>query len=139
MILGFIAVQLLRDSRAYRFFYNNTFSSDPDFYKRIGTDYVRNLIRFSPLKYFNQRIHLSRKKADKNELLKLKREMTDAEFGHVIGFISVWIVVGFFYYFGVKIIVVFILSFLNIVFNLYPVFIQQANKLRVNKLLSRVL
>lgn len=138
MILGFFAVQIFRKSRVYRYFYDNVLSENPAFYKRIGTDYVRNLIRFTPLKYFNQRIHINTKRVDKGILLDLKREMTDAEFGHAVGFVTIWIVAGFLYHFKVTGLTIFILSLLNILFNLYPIFIQQSNKLRINRLLKRL-
>ena len=70
------------------------------------------------------------------KLSKLKEEMTKAEVGHLIGFFVVIAIAIVFYVIGdTKQSIV--LTAANVVFNLYPVFLQQSNKSRVESIMHQ--
>lgn len=100
--------------------------------RTIGMEYFRWIVKNTPFKLFNQKISLK----DKNtELTEIRKEMTIAEIGPLIGFL--W--VTFFaiyksytenYLFGLVIMAV------NVLMNLHPILLQQENKRRWDRLIG---
>ena len=104
--------------------------------KKIGALHFGWLVKNSFMRFFNQNVYLKGKR-DKATLEKLIDEMTQAEVGHLIGFLFVLIVNIYMLISGADILFVVGIFLANIVFNLYLVFIQQYNKRRIKRLLGR--
>lgn len=104
------------------------------FYKIAGLKIFKIILLHSPFKFLNVNIHF--KKKSKTELSLVRKEMEKVETGHIIAFI-------------ITLIITFVLAFLrspkfivwmtlfNIVFNVYPVFLQRFNRRRINTIINR--
>ncbi len=103
--------------------------------KRIGLETFKWIVKNSFFKYFNQKLNL-KNKVKPTDLNELRREMTFAEIGHLVGFtvVSIFALLKFIhgnYIYGVIFMVV------NVILNLYPSLLQQENKRRIDKLIMR--
>jgi len=101
----------------------------------IGLDPFKWIVKNTFFKFFNPNLKLSRKIA-KEDLLRLREEMTKADINHVIAFIfasffAVYRLVQGEFLFALTIIVV------NLLMNLYPSLLQQQNKRRVDQFLQK--
>jgi len=106
--------------------------------RKLGVLSFGWLVKNSFMRFFNQSVYLKNKK-DKASLLALVDEMTKAEMGHLIGFVFLVFVNVYMLISGVDLIYAAVFALVNIVFNLYLVFIQQYNKRRIRKLLVSIL
>lgn len=118
-------------------YYNNisnlNFIKSETLNKIIGLGTFKWIVKNSFFKYFNQKLKL-KNKVKGIDLTDLRREMTFAEIGHLVGFIIVSIfalikVVKGLYVFGC------IFMIVNVILNLYPSLLQQENKRRIDKLI----
>ncbi len=114
---------------------NLNFIQSEKWNKYIGVDIVKWIIKNTPFQYFNQKLKL-KNKIRKEELYKLRQEMTKAEIEHLIGFAFVTFFAFAKFYknellFGLTIMVV------NTLMNLYPTLLQQQNKRRIDKLINK--
>lgn len=136
MIIGAIIAALIKNTRVYQYIDSHTFYNSRKFYDFLGTEIVKNLIINTPLKSFNSNIKIEKRKYHKEEILDLRHKMTEAEIGHIIGFVFVLLVCIVSCFSGQDKTSVLVLFVLNIIFNFYPVLIQQSNKIRLNRILK---
>jgi len=85
--------------------------------------------------WFNKKLRL-KPSSDIDTLKTLKREMGYAESGHLVAFYFLLIVNIVFIYFGLEWWYVSTFFFVNVVFNMYLVFLQQYNKRRIDKVIQ---
>lgn len=132
-LVGMILNGILVKTEYYEKVSNLNFIANKTGNKIIGIEYFKWIVKNTFFKFLNQKIKVENKK---NELSEIRREMTLAEVSHLIGFIFVTFIalyksVTVNYLFGVAI------MFANILLNLYPSLLQQENKRRIDKLITR--
>lgn len=115
---------------------NLNFIKSKNLNKWIGVDMVKWIIKNTPFKYLNQSLQL-KNKIEAADLYQLRRNMTNSEIDHLIGFVFVtaFALVKFYkteWLFGLTIMAV------NILMNLHPALLQQQNKRRIDRLLKRM-
>lgn len=115
---------------------NLNFIKSKNLNKWIGVDMVKWIIKNTPIKYLNQNLHL-KNKIEAADLHQLRRDMTNSEIDHLIGFLFVtaFALIRFYktqWLFGLIIMAV------NVLMNLHPSLLQQQNKRRIDKLLKRM-
>lgn len=86
--------------------------------------------------WFNRDLKL-KPSADIETVQILKRNMGYAEAGHLVAFFFLLIVNGAFIFYKLDWMYVIFFFFMNIVFNMYLVLLQQYNKRRIDKVLIR--
>lgn len=135
-IVGLFVIAFIREKEFYKENLSNlNFIRSEFLNKIIGVGIIKWIVKNTFFKFFNPRLQL--KKSSKSADLKtIRDEMTAAETGHLVGFIfvSFFAIAKFLkseYLFG------FIIMAVNIIMNLYPSLLQQKNKRRVDKILSR--
>ena len=104
--------------------------------KYLGLHLMRNIIRKSFWRHFNQTLKIT-KRPNREQLLALRNEMTCAEIGHFVAFIVVLIVVAVFFVLKKSTQTITLLLVLNVFLNLYPSLIQQLSKRRLDVVLKR--
>ena len=133
--LGALATGLVSSLGWVKYFDEHHYISDK-WTKRLGVLHFGWLIRNSFMGFFNQKLKYEGK-AKKEKLENLIHEMTLAEIGHLLGFIFLLIFNTILIFYGIEWWYLLILFLINIVFNLYLVFLQQYNKRRIRKILAR--
>ena len=104
--------------------------------KYIGVLYFRQMLITSFWRHFNPKIKVTGK-ANHDELLTLRKEMTYAEISHLLAFISVLVFAGITYSSKhYSFIIALLIS--NILFHFYPALVQQYNKRRLDIVLTRI-
>lgn len=129
MILNSILVK----TNYYKKISNLNFITNKTANKTIGIEYFKWIVKNTPFKFFNQKITLKDKKIT---LTEIRKEMTNAEISHLIGFLFVTFFALYksyteHYLFG------FIIMIVNVLMNLYPSLLQQENKRRIDKLIKK--
>ena len=119
--------------RNVRFFYavkNFELTKNLTVYKFLRIDFFVYCIKNTFFRHFNTKIRMT-KRPNLNEVDELRNELTISEICHVFGFVFVVI-------FQIVVLITSSLydlllfsSIFNIVFNLYPVLLQERNKLRL--------
>ena len=103
--------------------------------KYLGILLLGKIIIATPLKMFNPKLFL-KGRPKKKELIQLKKDMNDAEIGHLIGFYVLLLLCIVYIFIGKSWKVILVIFICNIFFNLYLVFLQQYNKRRINRFLK---
>lgn len=137
MIVGFFVTNTIKDTKLYHYIEESTISKTPNFYKFLGVGLIKNLIIKTPLKIFNTEIVVKKSKLNFKELNDLKLKMNNAKIGHIVGFVVVIIA-------SLVLCIlnnqnknaIIILNILNIIFNFYPILIQEQNTLRINEIIK---
>ena len=133
-LVGMFFNVVLAKTKYYEQLSNLNILKNESLNRKIGVGIIKWYILNTPFKYFNQKLKV-KGKIGVNELSELRREMTYAEIGHLIGFVfvSVFVVVNLFKanYLGALIVMV-----INILMNLYPSLLQQENKRRIDRLIK---
>ena len=101
----------------------------------LGVLLLGKIIIATSLRYFNQNLYL-KGRPKKEDLLKIKQVMHDAEIGHLIGFYVLLLLCLIYIFLGKDWRLILGIFIMNIILNLYLVFLQQYNKRRVNRLLK---
>lgn len=112
---------------------NLNFIKSDSLNRKLGLGIFKWIVKNTFFKNFNQKLKL-KNKIEITELLELRKEMTFSEINHLIGFgfitvISLVKMINGDFSFGI------IMMIINILLNLYPSLLQQANKRRIDKLL----
>ena len=130
-LVGLIGNGLLMKMKFYHKLSNFNFIESTKVNRYLGIKYFQWIVKNTPFKFFNQRIKLQ---SGKTDLLEIRKEMTYAEIGHLIGFVFV---LPFAAYYGIKYSVLFgvIIMSVNVLMNLYPSLLQQENKRRLDRLI----
>jgi len=129
-LVGLIGNRMLMKTTYYNKLSNFNFIESSTVNGYLGIGCLRWIVKNTPFKFFNQKIKLKNGKAD---LLEIRKEMTIAEIGHLIGFVFV---AAFAMYKGVVYNSPFGLTIMaiNVLMNLYPSLLQQENKRRIDRL-----
>ncbi|MEL6655359.1 MAG: hypothetical protein AAFP77_02790 [Bacteroidota bacterium] len=132
--LGSMLGGLLSGLPFFAYFENRNYISD-QLTKRLGVLLFGWLIRHSFMGWFNQKLHF-KGKFDEASLQTLKKEMTYAEVNHLLAFVLLQLFVFIMPIFGLYWWYMILMTFVNIVFNMYLVLLQQYNKRRIDKILD---
>lgn len=132
--IGVWLTELVKRLKLYHWFEDQNYISDK-LTQQLGVLHFGWLIRHTFMGKFNQKLQL-KGKADAETLHQLKTDMTYAEIGHLLAYVLLLIlnIVGIFLDMAIWYLVLFF--FINLVFNLYLVFLQQYNKRRISRLLD---
>jgi hypothetical protein len=130
-LVGLIGNGLLMKMKFYHKLSNFNFIESTKMNRYLGIKYFQWIVKNTPFKFFNQKIKLKNGKAD---LMEMRKEMTYAEIGHLIGFVFV---LPFAAFYGIKYSALFglIIMAVNVLMNLYPSLLQQENKRRIDRLI----
>ncbi|MCZ2337781.1 MAG: hypothetical protein LC127_06165 [Chitinophagales bacterium] len=101
----------------------------------MGVGLVKWAVKNTFLKYLNPNLKLDGK-ANISDLNNIRNQMTKAEIDHLFGFLCVTIIV-IFKIFNQEYIFAGILLIVNILMNLCPSLLQQQNKRRIDKIMTR--
>ncbi len=131
-MVGLILNGILVKTKYYKKLSNFNFIKSSKINKLIGIKQFKWIIKNTFFKFFNQKITLKDKKVD---LIEIRKEMTIAEIGHLIAFLfvipfAIYKSIRYDIYFGL------VIMFFNVIMNLYPSLLQQANKRRLDKLIK---
>lgn len=132
--IGAILTDFLLKKQKVDWFDNKNFISD-SLTKQLGVLVLGWLVKNTFMGWFNKNLNL-KPSASKEDLKKLKQEMGFAEAGHTIAFYFLLLVNGWMLYYGVGWGYALLFLMLNIIFNLYLVFLQQYNKRRIDRVLG---
>ena len=135
-IVGMIITALLRKS----IFYNErlshlNFIKNEITNKFIGVGIVKWIVKNTFCKFLNDKIKCDRK-MNISEMKRIRNEMTKSEVDHLFAFIFVLIFI-FIILFKQKYLLALVMLFVNTVMNLYPSLLQQQNKRRIDKIISK--
>ena len=136
-IVGFILNSFLRKTELYnKKLLSLSFIKSKKLNRIFGLDLFKWIVKNTFFKFFNQKLKL-KKKVEKMDLEKLRNEMTNSEIDHLIAFglVNILVLVMFYnsnYLFSFTIMVV------NVLMNLYPTLLQQANKRRIDQLIKKL-
>lgn len=133
-MIGIILNSILIRTKYYDKLSNMNFIMDEKLNEIIGLEYFKWIVKNTFFKFFNQSIKLENKNTD---LTKIRKEMTLAETGHLIGFVFVFIVAVYMSIKKGSLLFGMIIMIINILMNLYPSLLQQKNKRRIDKLMNR--
>ena len=103
--------------------------------KLLGLPAFKWAVKNSFFKFFNQKLKLEHK-PKRDDLLKLRAEMTSSEIDHLIGFLFVSIFALQKIFIQNHLFALIIMLF-NVLLNLYPSLLQQENKRRIDAFLAR--
>lgn len=135
-IVGMIVNSFLKKTEIYQVALQNlNFISDDRVNKWIGLGIFRWVLLKTPLKYFNQKIKVT--EMNKMSLKRLRDQMTSSEIEHLVGFDFMFLIAL------VQLIYrnytfMLILLLVNVFMNLYPALLQQWNKRRLDRIISRL-
>ena len=100
----------------------------------IGLPAIKWIIKNTPFKLFNPALKLEGR-AGLEELTEMRKQMTYAETGHLIGFNFV-VIVAVVMAVQSKFLLALIILIVNLPMNLYPSLLQQENKRRIDRLIA---
>lgn len=133
-MIGLIVNEIIKNKSFYSKISNFNFIENKATNKLIGVGLVKWVIKNTFFKYFNQKIKL-KGKIQINQLLLVRKEMTIAEIGHLVGFACVAIFALVMLVKG-KYLLALIMMLVNVVMNLHPSLLQQENKRRIDRLIK---
>ncbi len=134
-MVGMIVNALIKNQSFYANLSNFNFIRSKRINKWLGLGVFKWVVKNTAFKFFNQSLKVETR-VGLPELEALRKEMTTAEVGHLIGFGFVLVfaaekAAGGDYLFGLTI------MGLNALLNLYPSLLQQQNKRRLDRLIER--
>ena len=132
--IGVLGTGIIRLLGLYDWFENHNYIGD-NLTRKLGVLKFGWLIRNSFMGKFNQKLKI-KGGINKGKLIELKKDMTFAENNHLIGFILLQILIVFLAFKRIEMWQILSYSILNIIFNLYLVFLQQFNKRRIDRILK---
>lgn len=135
-IIGAALTAILNKTGHLKNYSNPNYISD-SLTKKIGVIQLRWLIRNTPIGKFNTELKL-KGKFSLEKIQHLFDKMTFSEVGHLIGFIFLLFVNVFLFFWGVSYFYLIVFFIINVIFNLYLVFLQQFNKRRIQKIMARM-
>lgn len=103
-------------------------------YRNLGVVLFRDMLVRSPFRVLNQKIHLTNR--SKGAFLELETHMRMAETNHVIAFVLSLIATVFYGQYNDARFIIW-LTALNLIGNVYPVFLQRYNRIRMTRILDR--
>ena len=131
---GVLGTGIIKLLGVYDYFENHNYIGD-NLTEKLGVLKLGWLIRNSFLGKFNQKLKF-KGGLNQEKLMQLKDDMTFAENNHLIGFVLLQVLIVILAYKRIKIWQILSYTILNIIFNLYLVFLQQFNKRRIDRILK---
>lgn len=131
---GVLGTSLIKLLGIYKWFENHNYIGD-ELTKNLGISRFGWLIRNSFMGKFNPKLKY-KGRLNKERLIQLKKDMTFAENNHLIAFILLQILIVFLAFKNIEMWQIVSYTILNLIFNLYLVFLQQFNKRRIDKILK---
>lgn len=132
-MVGIIGMSWLARSPWYQRLQHLSFVPGSTANRFLGIWLFRRVVRDTPFRFFNPAVKLREGRAD---LRRIRDAMTHAEVSHLIGFAFV-VIVAVYMGFAVGWVFAALMMLPNVVLNLYPTLLQQANKRRIDRLLAR--
>ena len=132
-MVGMTINSIVVKTEYYKKISNLNFITSKTLNKNIGIEYFKWIVKNTFFKFFNQKIKL---KDNKVGLSEIRKEMTIAEIGHLIGFIFVTFF-AIYKSFSHNLLFGLVIMIVNVLMNLYPALLQQENKRRIDKLIRR--
>jgi hypothetical protein len=132
-VVGMALNGMLVKTGYYKKLTNLNFIEDSTVNKYIGIGYIKWVVKNTFFKFFNLNLKVKDRKTD---LAEIRKEMTYAEISHLIGFIFVTFF-ALYKGFSEGFLSGLVITIVNILMNLYPSLLQQENKRRIDKLMSR--
>lgn len=132
-IVGMILNAILMKTEYYGKLSNLNFISSKAWNKRLGIKYFKWIVKNTFFKFFNQAIKVKNKTTD---LAEIRNQMTLSEISHLLGFGFV-VIVAIYQSINVSVIFALVMMIPNIFLNLYPSLLQQENKRRIDRVISR--
>lgn len=133
--IGLLLNNAIKKTNFYSLISNFSFVKSTSLNKTLGLNLFGWIIKNSFFKVFNQKLKFE-KIPTVEDLQQIRKEMVYAEVGHIIGFIFLLFVI-IYQIINANTIYVIILFVFNIVFNLYPILLQQYNKKRIDRILKQ--
>jgi len=121
--IGAAIHSLFKNTAWYQRMISKNYLSD-DWTKRLGVLLLGKIIIATPLRNFNKKLYI-KGRPQKEELLQLKQDMDDAEMGHLFGFYVLVILCVVYIFLGKSWKLILAIFIINIILNLYLVFLQQ--------------
>lgn len=133
-IIGIVLNTILMMTRYYERLSYMNFIESKTINKYLGLRYFKWIVKNTFFKYFNPGIKIRSRSTD---LTEIRRQMTIAEIGHLIGFLFVLV---FAIYWSIVHGLLFglVIMMANVFMNLYPSLLQQENKRRIDKVINRL-
>ncbi len=135
-VIGLLIDTVIRKKQWYTIFENINFISNGFINKVIGVNAFKYILVNSFWAKANPNL-LIKEKPGYDSLVRLRKDMTNAEISHLIGFIFVMILITISIKTKFHEGIIFPLFIANIIFHIYPVLVQQYNKRRIDKLLRK--
>lgn len=133
--LGVLLGELTKRLGHFEYFENRNFLSDQQS-KWLGVLVLGWLIKHTIMGWFNQKLNYAGR-FNRKRLIELKKEMTSAEVNHLMGFFVLQLFIFLMPLLSIDWWYAITMTLVNIVFNLYLVFLQQFNKRKIDRLLAR--
>jgi hypothetical protein len=125
----------------YKSLYSVILVKNDENYKYLGLSMFSFFVTKTFYAKFNTIIKF--KSGNVSDLEKMKREMINSEVGHVIGLFAAQLIILIFfvfkpiiYWMPISFSFFIVATIMNILHNLYPILLQQKNRLRIQKIIS---
>lgn len=133
-VVGIIVDPILRRVTNYESLSTRYLFAKNSTYESLGVLSFRRFLSVTPLGSFNRDIHFTEKR-DLETLRTIRNHMATAEMSHWVGFISMLgVTAAAWSYRGPIVGIAYVLF--NLLGNVYPCFLQQYNKRRLERLIS---
>ncbi|MBT28890.1 MAG: hypothetical protein CMO01_04440 [Thalassobius sp.] len=135
-LIGALLTEICKKLDIISYFLNMDFLSDEQT-KQLGILKFRWILMHSFMSKFNQKLKYDGK-AKKLKLEGLVTEMNYAEISHFFAFLFLLVINILFFWWNINWAYIVFFFFINVVFNLFFVFIQQYNKRRIRRILQKM-
>jgi len=132
--VGQIVSDILVKKFKVKWFEGHNYISDVST-KWLGVLVFGWMIKNSFMGWFNKKLRL-KPSADIDALRPLRKDMGHGESGHLVAFYFLLVVNIVFIFWGLEWWYIVTFFFMNVVFNLYLVFLQQYNKRRIDRIIE---
>lgn len=134
MSLLFYLGLILKIPTNLKYFDFNELERNGQLYENLGIKIYKFVLFRSPFVFLNKGLKLN--KNDKPQIIELENKMRIVEFGHLIGLILIFALVPIMAYRSWKFSLWLIIF--NILFHIYPIFLQRFNRHRIKRLLNKI-
>ena len=136
-IVGLLVNNAIKGTLFYSKISNLNFIKSEAANRYLGVILFKKILIKSFWRYLNPTLKIAGR-PDRAKLIALRNEMTSAEIGHIVAFISTIIAVIIMHqmhFYQDSIIPILVC---NIIFHVYPPLVQQYNKRRIDKVINRI-
>ena len=135
-MVGLIMIAMFKKTNFYNTKISNlNFVKNENFNKIIGVGVIKWIVKNTFFKFFNQTIKIDRR-INIRDLKFLRDEMTKSEIAHLFAFLFPFVFIIIKLY-NQEYLFAFVILAVNILMNLYPSLLQQQNKRRIDKIITR--